>query len=115
TFDEARSIVSQLDSGTSFGTLADQFSLLKDEFPHGDMGVHSEDSWTPRFARALRTLKEGEYTRTPVMDEANNFAIYRVDAVRELPPPPLEEVRQALSMYAQRVRKCAWDEPTLAN
>jgi hypothetical protein len=114
TFDEARSIVSQLDAGTSFASLADQLSLLKDEFPHGDMGVHKEDSWTPRFARVLRGLKEGEYTRTPVMDEANNFAIYRVETVRELPPPKIEEVRSALAMYAQRARECAWDEPALS-
>jgi peptidyl-prolyl cis-trans isomerase C len=101
TEDFARRLIEKLERGADFNEMArketiDEGSRGKD----GDLDWFSADRMVEPFAAALRDLKPGEYTHTPVRTEFG-WHIIKLEATREAAPPPLDGVKDRLSKVVE--------------
>jgi hypothetical protein len=91
-------------SGTSIwaaaGTLAAP-TLIKNSLDEttkdqgGDLGWKSPITLPPTVLNAVRSLKKGEHTPTPVKLDTG-WHLFQIDDLRPLSPPPLEELKTGL-------------------
>jgi len=96
TEDFARRLVGRLEKGANFNELArkesmDQGSKNND----GDLGWFTPDRMVAPFADAVKGLKAGEYTHTPVQTEFG-WHIIKLEDTRDQAPPPFESVKDRL-------------------
>lgn len=96
TEEAAKNLITQLKAGGNFAALARANSLdngSKDR--GGDLDWFAPGAMTPPFADAIRRMKKGETTDTPVQTQFG-YHVIRVTDTRENPPPPFESVRERL-------------------
>lgn len=93
--DEAKAIISKLKGGAKFEELAKQSKDTGSAGKGGDLEWVSQASVPPAFAAALASLKKGQFTETPVKTEVG-FHIIKLDDVRPLKLPTLDEVKQQI-------------------
>jgi peptidyl-prolyl cis-trans isomerase C len=93
---EAKSVISELDKGADFGTLAKKYSTDPGAGSGGDLGYFGHDDIVKEFADAAFALPAGRYTKTPVKTEFG-WHVIRVEDHRVNTPPSFEEARQELS------------------
>lgn len=92
----AQRIIDRLGKGASFAQLAKSESTdAGSKAKGGDLDWFSPEGMTPPFANAVKTLKKGEYTRTPVQTQFGYHVILLTDT-REAAPPPFESVKDRL-------------------
>jgi peptidyl-prolyl cis-trans isomerase C len=94
---KAKSIVAQLGEGKDFAEAAKESSIdatTKDK--GGLLGWRSPYNLPIPVGAAVRDLKKGEYTKTPMQDQAGFQVIY-VEDTRPLTPPNVEELKPALT------------------
>lgn len=103
---EAKAIIQQLKAGASFEKLAAKSLDTGSAAAGGSLGWANPDMYVPPFAEAVRRMKEGELTQTPVQ---SNFGwhVIRVEGVREAERPSFESVAPQLREALQRDRLLA--------
>ncbi len=99
---EAKAIIAQIKKGGSFDKLAAQKSQdpgSKDK--GGDLDWAPAGRYVPPFADALKKLKKGQMTDTPVQTQFG-WHVIRVDDERAMKFPPLDEVKAQIVQGLQR-------------
>jgi peptidyl-prolyl cis-trans isomerase C len=99
---EAKAIIAQLKKGGSFEKIAAQKSQdpgSKDK--GGDLDWAPGGRYVPAFSDALKKLKKGQITDTPVQTQFG-WHVIRVDDERAMKFPPLEEVKPQIQQGLQR-------------
>ncbi|MBX6367012.1 MAG: peptidylprolyl isomerase [Rhodospirillales bacterium] len=94
--EDAKAIVTELDKGADFATLAKQRSKDPAAATGGDLGFFSQDEMVPEFAEAAFKLKKGEYTKTPVKTQFG-WHVIKVEDRRAGAQPSFEESRDQLA------------------
>jgi peptidyl-prolyl cis-trans isomerase C len=103
--DDAKAIISKLKAGAKFDELAKQSKDTGSAGKGGDLDWVSQANVPPAFAAALATLKKGQFTETPVKTEVG-FHVIKLDDVRPLKLPTLDEVKQQIgeSLVQEKVQ-----------
>ena len=99
---EAKQIIAQIKKGGSFEKIAAQ----KSEDPGskekgGDLDWAPGGRYVPPFSDALKKLKKGQMTDTPVQTQFG-WHVIRVDDERAMKFPPIEEVKGQIQQGLQR-------------
>jgi len=96
---EAKDIIAQLNKGAKFEKLAGK-SLDKGSAERGgELGFNPPSAYVPPFAAALKSLKKGETTKTPVQTQFG-WHVIRVEDIK--PTPKFEEVKDKLAPGVQQ-------------
>ncbi len=111
-----KTILDQLDEGTSFEDLAREHSdLLADQ--GGDLGVFELDSLSPEIREAVAGLKEGEHT--PIVDTSQGYQIFYVQEVIDTPGKSMasvaDEIKEALYKEVMDKKFSEWVEALKAD
>ena len=91
TAEEARAVITALDSGADFATLAQDRSTGPSGPQGGDLGYFTRGRMVPEFEEAAFKLTVGEYTKEPVQTQFG-FHVIKVEDARPVQPPPFEQV-----------------------
>jgi len=91
----AKNLITQLDRGAKFETLAQRESLDSSKVNGGDLGWFTPDRMVPQFAAAVVALEKGAYTKTPVQTQYG-WHVIRLDDIRDVQPPPFDSVKDRL-------------------
>ena len=103
--DDAKAAISKLKAGAKFDELAKQSKDTGSAGKGGDLDWLSQANLPPTFATALAALQKGQFTETPVKTEAG-FHIIKLEDVRALKLPAMEEVKQQIgeSLVQEKVQ-----------
>ncbi len=102
TEDQAKKVLADLKKGSKFEDLAKKQSKDPGSAAKGgDLDWTNPAGLVPEFAQAMTKLKKGETTEAPVK---SNFGwhVIRLDDVRDIQFPKLEEVKPQLSQQMQQ-------------
>lgn len=102
----AKALIARLNAGESFAELAKQSIDPGSRDNGGDLGWSNPEMFVAPFAEALRGLEKGKFTKTPVKSDFG-YHIIQLDDLRDMQPPPLEEIKPQLQqrMQQQQVEK----------
>jgi peptidyl-prolyl cis-trans isomerase C len=89
---QAKDIITQLNQGADFATLAQKDSIDPGAKNGGELGWFSQTEMVPAFANAAFALKPGEYTKTPVQTQFG-WHIILCEGKRTAPTPKLADVQ----------------------
>lgn len=110
----ATKLIEQLDKGGNFANLARQHSLDNNtKAEGGDLQWATPSGMPPSFAVAVRELKKGEYSKSPLRTDLG-WHVIRVTDSREATAPPFEEVREQLVQAVQQKQFEAWVDGLVA-
>jgi len=98
---EARAVISELDAGADFASLAGERSIGPSKSVGGDLGWFEAGDMVPAFSAATAELANGAYTNDPVESQFGWHVILREDN-RDAPPPSLDSVRQRFERQIQQ-------------
>jgi len=101
--DDAKKIIDQLKKGAKFEDLAKQSKDTGSAANGGDLGWNAPGTFVKPFSDALVKLKKGEYTEVAVQTQFGWHVILLED-VRDVKPPPLEQVRPQIQQELERRR-----------
>ena len=97
TEEQAKSLIAELKKGGKFEELATKNSKDPGSAQRGgDLDWNVPSTFDPLFSDAMVKLEKGRYTETPVRTRFG-FHIIRLDDIRAVQFPSLNEVRQRLS------------------
>lgn len=99
--DEAKDIIARLQKGEKFEELAKQSKDPGNKDRGGDLGWSHPAGYVKPFADALVGLEKGKFSATPVKTEFG-WHVIRLDDVRDLKHPPLEEVKPQIQQRLQQ-------------
>jgi peptidyl-prolyl cis-trans isomerase C len=105
--DLAKQIIDQIKKGAKFDDLAKKESKDPGSAANGgDLNWANPSGFVKPFADAMAKLKKGEMTDTPVKSDFG-WHIIRVDDIRDVTPPPMDQVKPQImqELERQRVRK----------
>jgi len=97
TEDDAKAIISMLDSGKDFSELAKQKSTDSSAASGGDLGWFRPGQMVKEFADAAAALEKGHYTKTPVKTQFG-WHVIMLDDVRDTTPPPFDDIKDRLKL-----------------
>ena len=97
----ANEIIEKLNQGGDFSTLAQESSTGPSAGDGGDLGWFEADRMMPSFAQAVMAMEKGRFSTTPVQTQYGWHIILLEDS-RDIPKPPLAEVRESLEAELQR-------------
>lgn len=101
---EAKAILAQLGKKVAFDKLAREKSKDPGSAKNGgDLGWSVPEAFVKEFGEAMAALKKGETSKTPVQTKYG-FHIIRLEDVRPIRIPPLEEVKADISRQIQQKR-----------
>jgi len=107
---QAKDLIAKIKGGASFEDLARQFSKDPGSGKNGgDLDWSDPKAYVPEFADAATHLQKGQMTDTPVRTQFG-WHIIRVDDVRNVTPPPLEQVRPQIVQQIQQEKLQAFEE-----
>jgi len=106
---EAKDIIGKLKKGEKFADLAKASRDPGSKDRGGELGWATKANYVPAFSAAMIALGKGEYTTTPVKSDFG-WHVIQLDDVRELKPPPFDEVKPQL---VQRLRQQAVERHVL--
>ncbi|MFM0625323.1 peptidylprolyl isomerase [Paraburkholderia xenovorans] len=107
---QAKDLIAKIKAGASFEDLAKQFSKDPGSGKNGgDLDWSDPKAYVPEFADAATHLQKGQMTDTPVHTQFG-WHIIRVDDVRSITPPPLEQVRPQIVQQIQQEKLQAFEE-----
>jgi peptidyl-prolyl cis-trans isomerase C len=116
---QAKQVIAELDKGADFAELARKHSTGPTNKTGGDLGWFSPEQMVPPFADAVRKLKKGSYTKTPVQTQFG-WHVIKLEDSRSVPAPAFAEIKdrlhaalqqQRVADYVQNLRKGAKVEP----
>lgn len=99
--DEAKAIVTKLQTGESFEELAKQSTDPGSKERGGDLGWANPGMFVKPFSDAMMKLEKGKFTAMPVKSDFG-YHVIRLDDVRDLKAPDFEEVKTQLSQRIQQ-------------
>jgi peptidyl-prolyl cis-trans isomerase C len=116
TRDQAEGLIKKIKGGAKFEDIAKAQSMDTGSKPAGgDLGWFALGRMVKPFGDAVKTLKKGEMTATPV--ETNfGWHVIRLDDTRDVAPPPFEQVKdqvmnrviqKKLQAYVEELKKTA--------
>ncbi|WP_433695291.1 peptidylprolyl isomerase [Paraburkholderia phenoliruptrix] len=107
---QAKDLIAKIKGGTSFEELAKQYSKDPGSGKNGgDLDWSDPKAYVPEFADAATHLQKGQMSDTPVHTQFG-WHIIRVDDVRSITPPPLEQVRPQIVQQIQQEKLQAFEE-----
>ena len=107
---QAKDLIAKIKAGANFEDLAKQFSKDPGSGKNGgDLDWSDPKAYVPEFADAATHLQKGQMTDTPVHTQFG-WHIIRVDDVRNITPPPLEQVRPQIVQQIQQEKLQAFEE-----
>ncbi|WP_322106829.1 peptidylprolyl isomerase [Paraburkholderia sp. J41] len=107
---QAKDLIAKIKAGASFEDLAKQFSKDPGSAKNGgDLDWSDPKAYVPEFANAATHLQKGQMTDTPVHTQFG-WHIIRVDDIRPVTPPPLEQVRPQIVQQIQQEKLQAFEE-----
>ncbi len=109
TEDEAKAIIAKLKAGASFEELAKQSKDTGSANNGGDLDWATPAGFVKPFADAMVALQKGQMTETPVQSQYG-FHIIKVDDVRPLKVPTLDEVKPQINENLMRLKIQAYIE-----
>mgnify|MGYP001078515552 CR=1 FL=1 len=104
--EEAKAIIAKLKKGDKFEALATQSIDPGSKNNGGDLDWSSPAKFVKPFADALKGLKKGKYSETPVKTEFG-YHVIKVEDTRPLKVPGFDEIRPMMKKEAeeQQVKK----------
>ncbi len=99
--DEARKILDQLRKGAKFEDLAKQSKDTGSAASGGDLDWNVPGTFVKPFADALASLEKGKLTENPVQTQFG-WHVIRLDDVRDVKAPPLEQVKPQIQQELER-------------
>ncbi len=93
--EQAKAVIGELDAGGDFIELAKEKSTGPSGPQGGDLGYFSRGRMVPEFEEAAFALDPGTYTDEPVKSQFG-WHIIKVEDVRDMPPPPFEQVAEQI-------------------
>ena len=99
--DEAKAIITKLQTGEKFEDLAAQSTDPGSKGKGGDLGWSNPGMFVKPFSDAMVKLEKGQFTGVPVKSDFG-YHVIRLDDTRELKAPPFEEVKGQLSQRIQQ-------------
>ncbi|CAH2909481.1 MAG: Peptidyl-prolyl cis-trans isomerase (EC [uncultured Paraburkholderia sp.] len=107
---QAKDLIAKIKGGASFEELAKQYSKDPGSGKNGgDLDWSDPKAYVPEFADAATHLQKGQMSDTPVHTQFG-WHIIRVDDVRNITPPPLEQVRPQIVQQIQQEKLQAFEE-----
>ncbi|MEX0899902.1 MAG: peptidylprolyl isomerase [Gammaproteobacteria bacterium] len=103
----ARELIEQLDGGANFAELAEEHSTDGSAANGGDLGWFEQNMMVAPFGEAAAALEEGAYTQEPVQTQYG-WHVIKLEGRRSAEPPPVDQVRSAISEYLQSQRVERW-------
>jgi len=100
---EAKALIDQLGKGAKFEELATKSKDPGSAKTGGDLDWNSADTFVPPFSEAMVKLQKGQVTATPVQTQFG-WHVIRLDDVRDVQPPPLEQVKPQIQQDIERKR-----------
>jgi peptidyl-prolyl cis-trans isomerase C len=101
---QAKDLIAKIKGGASFEDLAKQYSKDPGSGKNGgDLDWSDPKAYVPEFAQ------KGQMTDTPVHTQFG-WHIIRVDDIRDVTPPPLEQVRPQIVQQIQQEKLQAFEE-----
>jgi peptidyl-prolyl cis-trans isomerase C len=107
---QAKDLIAKIKAGASFEDLAKQYSKDPGSAKNGgDLDWSDPKAYVPEFAEAATHLQKGQMTDTPVHTQFG-WHIIRVDDIRAITPPPLDQVRAQIVQQIQQEKLQAFEE-----
>jgi peptidyl-prolyl cis-trans isomerase C len=107
---QAKDLIAKIKAGASFEDLAKQYSKDPGSAKNGgDLDWSDPKAYVPEFAEAATHLQKGQMTDTPVHTQFG-WHIIRVDDIRPVTPPPLDQVRAQIVQQIQQEKLQAFEE-----
>lgn len=100
---EAKSIIDQLKKGSKFEELAKKSKDPGSAQNGGDLDWNGPDTFVKPFSEAMVKLDKGQTTEMPVKSDFG-WHVIRLDDVRAVQPPPLEQVGPQIRQELERRR-----------
>lgn len=99
----AKQIIEQLKKGAKFEDLAKQSKDTGSAANGGDLDWNTPGTFVKEFSDAMVKLDKGKFTETPVKTQFG-WHVIRLDDVRDVQPPPLDQVRPQIVQDLERKR-----------
>jgi peptidyl-prolyl cis-trans isomerase C len=107
---QAKDLIAKIKAGASFEDMAKQYSKDPGSAKNGgDLDWSDPKAYVPEFADAATHLQKGQMTDTPVHTQFG-WHIIRVDDIRPVTPPPLDQVRPQIVQQIQQEKLQAFEE-----
>jgi len=92
TEQQAKDIIAKLDKGEKFEDLAKGTKDVGSAAKGGELDWAPPAAYVKPFSDAMVKLEKGKYTTTPVQSQFG-WHVIRLDDVRTMEPPPLDQIR----------------------
>lgn len=107
---QAKDLIAKIKGGAKFEDLAKQFSKDPGSGKNGgDLDWANPKTYVPEFAAAAEKLQKGQMTATPVHTQFG-WHIIRVDDIRDIAPPPLDQVKGQIVQQMQQEKLQAFEQ-----
>ena len=107
---EARALIAQIKGGAKFEDLARKNSKDPGSAERGgDLDFAKPDAYVPEFGDAMKKLKKGEMTETPVKTQFG-FHVIRLDDTRNAPFPGFDEVKDQVKQRLEQQKMQKFQE-----
>jgi peptidyl-prolyl cis-trans isomerase C len=107
---QAKDLIAKIKGGAKFEDLAKQFSKDPGSGKNGgDLDWANPKTYVPEFAAAAEKLQKGQMTDAPVHTQFG-WHIIRVDDVRDIAPPPLDQVKGQIVQQMQQEKLQAFEQ-----
>jgi peptidyl-prolyl cis-trans isomerase C len=101
TEQKAKNVITKLNGGADFATMAKENSSDGSAATGGDLGYFSKGDMVPEFAEAAFALKPGAYTKTPVQSQFG-WHVIQVEDRRTKPQPTFDQMKDQLANDASQ-------------
>ncbi|MGL1833802.1 foldase protein PrsA [Rhodocyclaceae bacterium SMB388] len=101
TENQAKAVIARLREGEAFEVVAKESIDPGSKDRGGELGWSNPGMFVQPFSEAMVALEKGQYTATPVKSDFG-YHVIRLDDVRDVQPPPLDEVKPQLSQRIQQ-------------
>lgn len=101
TEEEAKTLITALERGADFSTLANEKSLDSSAQNGGDLGWFPADQMVEPFANAVRSMQKGSYSKTPVQTQFG-WHVIALDDTRQGQAPDYESIKPQLQNFLQQ-------------
>ena len=105
--DDAKAVIEELNNGGDFTKLAAERSTDTGSAPSGgDLGWFTADRMVPEFSEAVAAMEPGTTSTAPVQSQFG-WHVIKLNETREMTPPTIEEIRDALVQQVRREKVSA--------
>lgn len=101
TENQAKAVIARLRAGEAFEVVAQESIDPGSKERGGELGWSNPGMFVQPFSEAMVALEKGQFSSTPVKSDFG-YHVIRLDDVRDVQPPPLDEVRPQLSQRMQQ-------------